>query len=934
MSLKFSLQPPYTVATLPQPIDRKDGRYVVGDVHGGAPGAKKRKRSELAVGVDGEGVNLYDISSSRLITSYALPPQSSFTCPPTSIRTRFSKGKSERRTYVSTTGTQTQINLFRDLTEDLIPTSTSTKTHIVEKTSNPIIALNTTTATLSLEPAQGDCDLLVVRKDGEIQCLDGETLKEKWTSPPSALVQGESEEQLGEVEVEHVQLTNAYAAIQGIFKGRTDNFAIFPQEIAEDGFNPDLLILITRTKKAISSRRFHLIAVPRKSSSNSNSTILRQSIQSLLFADFASAANLDKDVPNFSIQVSSGILQQLHGEQLTTFDMTETGPKQQSSLVVGKAESFLRLSNSSIMVASNNSLTVYSPKYHSVLANIELESHAASVKRKRGEEKATTSSSQDNCKLLTYFPKLGAAVAISENHLIAVQVEGHQDRQGKPRAAGLLIDSLGRAAPNQQRSGREKKIAIKIEAETLATYLPGSIGTTDTPWAKEVQSLENAFSKSDPQQFDDLMAKKFHSIGKTDTKLHNGTRTNGTTNNGTSAVDRRWVVYSLSKIFDWNEAEATQHRLSIPFYPPNTFLWLMNGGHVTTTNIETALRSKKISLDSIPAGELVSAVVEINPDMDLLLALLTRSYLGAAELLSTIRVLMESLEMLGDNLPSKQALLTNGEDHEQVNGDLEEQLEKLEAEAEDDLELAEYQLGPGSGIRGQALSLALSKLYTCPTNTIIHALQATFTNHEIVCLIYLLRFELARGAWTAKYLEAYETDVIDDDAEVPGNAIILITSLLNNCIDAIGAGGWLTGDARLINGDPFEAAELISSLKLEVSAALEGIEEATYLKGLTSEMIRYGNSVQNALPKEFFDDSEAQNEAPARKKRKGPVNPPIILRVTDEQTRLLPLGLKAEQAISRLKVGAGGEVSRRTARDIGNLKSKKVGKYTLERIII
>lgn len=61
MSLKFSLQPPYTVATLPQPIDRKDGRYVVGDVHGGAPGTKKRKRSELAVGVDGEGVNLYDV---------------------------------------------------------------------------------------------------------------------------------------------------------------------------------------------------------------------------------------------------------------------------------------------------------------------------------------------------------------------------------------------------------------------------------------------------------------------------------------------------------------------------------------------------------------------------------------------------------------------------------------------------------------------------------------------------------------------------------------------------------------------------------------------------------------------------------------------------------------------------------------------------------
>jgi hypothetical protein len=61
MSSRVSLQTPYVVASLPRPIDRSTGRYVVGDVYGGAPGSKKRKRSELAVGVDGEGVNIYDV---------------------------------------------------------------------------------------------------------------------------------------------------------------------------------------------------------------------------------------------------------------------------------------------------------------------------------------------------------------------------------------------------------------------------------------------------------------------------------------------------------------------------------------------------------------------------------------------------------------------------------------------------------------------------------------------------------------------------------------------------------------------------------------------------------------------------------------------------------------------------------------------------------
>lgn len=49
------------VASLPKPIGNINGRYVYGDVYGGAPGSKRRKRSELVLGVDGEGVNLYDV---------------------------------------------------------------------------------------------------------------------------------------------------------------------------------------------------------------------------------------------------------------------------------------------------------------------------------------------------------------------------------------------------------------------------------------------------------------------------------------------------------------------------------------------------------------------------------------------------------------------------------------------------------------------------------------------------------------------------------------------------------------------------------------------------------------------------------------------------------------------------------------------------------
>ncbi|TVY16418.1 Uncharacterized protein LARI1_G005788 [Lachnellula arida] len=926
MSSKFSLQSPYVVASLPRPIDHAKGRYVVGDVFGGAPGAKKRKRSELAVGIDGEGLNLYDISSSKLITSYALPPQSSFTCPPTSLRTRISKSKTERRTYASTTGVQSQISLFCDVTEGTNHTTSSTISHSLENTRNRVFFLGVISATFGSELSATSTDLLVIRKDGEIQCLDGETLQEKWNSPATALVEGNDATRNKDFEVEFAHLTNAHAASQSILKERQDVLAVFAQEISEDGFNPDLVVLVTKASETL-IRTLHIIAPPRRTVHVSG---LQHSVQALLTTPFP-VPYKRKDNPTFSIQVSTGILQQLTNNTLTTFDLTEGRPKEQSSLLVSKAESFLRLSSTSIMIASNQYITVYNPKYQSILAAIDFTSE--SLKRKRQSQNETNGTSSSSCNLITYFPKLGAVVGIRDNNLIAIHIEGHQDRQGRSRAAGLLIDSLGCSVKEQSRPGRGKKGMDSVGAKTLEEYLPGSITTFEGPWAEQTESFEKLFIAEDAEKFDKLIAEKLP-ISSTTEPNSAKTFTHGVkvSANEASNVDRRWVIYTLSKIFSRTAESPEQSKLSISFYPPNVFLWLINTGHMTVANIEAALRIKSATppAKSIAPGELINAIVELNPDMDLLLALLSKNYLGAAELLHAIRTLMESLEMLGENLRVKQGLLTNGEDAGLVNGDADEQLEELEAEAEKDLELAEYQLGPGSGVRGQALSLALSRLYTCPTSAIVHALQTTLTSQETVCLIYLLRFELARGAWTAKYFDDDESELIDEDAEVPGSAIILISSLLNNCIDAVGAGGWLSGDLKLVEGDPFEAEELISSLKLEVSAALEGIQEAAYLKGLTSEMVRYGDAMQKSLPQEREPDSDT----PGRKKHKGPVNPPILLPSSSSEARVLPLGLRADKQVSLLKVGAGGEVSKRTARDIGHLKSQKVGKYTLERIMI
>lgn len=63
MASNFHIQKPYVLATLPRPLDHSEGlgHYVCGEVFGQQGSKRKRKRSEISVGIDGDAVNIYDV---------------------------------------------------------------------------------------------------------------------------------------------------------------------------------------------------------------------------------------------------------------------------------------------------------------------------------------------------------------------------------------------------------------------------------------------------------------------------------------------------------------------------------------------------------------------------------------------------------------------------------------------------------------------------------------------------------------------------------------------------------------------------------------------------------------------------------------------------------------------------------------------------------
>ena len=58
------MEAPYTIASLPKPLDAENGSIYASPVFSHR-GLKKRKRHEVIVGVDGESLNIYNVCAYR-----------------------------------------------------------------------------------------------------------------------------------------------------------------------------------------------------------------------------------------------------------------------------------------------------------------------------------------------------------------------------------------------------------------------------------------------------------------------------------------------------------------------------------------------------------------------------------------------------------------------------------------------------------------------------------------------------------------------------------------------------------------------------------------------------------------------------------------------------------------------------------------------------
>ncbi|KAI8626071.1 hypothetical protein F5Y19DRAFT_447835 [Xylariaceae sp. FL1651] len=930
MASQFQVQKPYVLTTLPRPLDPATGTYVVGEVFGYAPGSKKRKRrrAELTVGIDGEAINIYDVSSARLVTSYPIPPQSRLSCPPSSFRLKTETTKDILRyTYTALDESRThRITLFRDDVGVSGKTNQTTRSVLLGH-GLPVVWLAPISNPRVLSEATGDVpanELLVLRADGEIVCLDGESLQQKWTSTAMAMLQDLDDGAKPNFTVDFCCSVSASEIVKGIFKGDNDAFSL----LSGSGKGPDeeseVLVLVSSSGTAGHRiRHLHIIARLPSTLASSRS---QQGIVQLHVVPLITPRDMQDGVRCYRLDIHNGALLELHHHTITIHDLTTSIPKITSTMQLDGTMSFLSLSKTSLLCSTNTQLSVFNPVYRSLQDAIDIDL-AVQGQADMGDHQDTVS-----CQLVAYFSPLERAISIVGSNLVAIQLEAPKSRHAKRRAEGLLIDSIGRGLPIKRSSIPSSGSPPK--GSVFSNFLPGSMrGDYWEKWMADQKRADSLFDSNDISSFESFLAEKFGILTEaipTPDEDNTGVFKNALvwhlpkSRASYPPVDRRWILYAISRSFQWNNAlpnDLTVPRLICQLPQSNILNYLVDAGHLTLSNLKAAFRNRlneKEAVDTFLAEQLITRLSDIDPSLELIVVYLSATNLGAVEILLVLRTLMRSLELVNDGSKSLPKLLTNGSVEETVNDDEVADNENIGMEL-DDLEdeiqkTVSYLNNEDAGIRGKGLSMAFAKLGACPSLSAVKALRSTFQPKEILSLVYVLRVELVKGGWTDRYLDIDHREN-DTPFDAPPDGIIkLIADLLGRCLDSLGPGGWLLNDMQV--GD--DAADLVSSLTHEVSAALEGLEEMVFLRNLLADPLKYYAASRKTLVAEDVDTTK-----------------PIAVRVREPGAGALPLGLKsASQRVSSHKVVSGGEVVQRSLREMGHLVSQQVGSYSLERIVI
>lgn len=647
----------------------------------------------------------------------------------------------------------------------------------------------------------------------------------------------------------------------------------------------------------------------------------------------------NNDTAQYSFNSVTGALSVAFSRGLITYDLSTYTPETISKLSLDTtAASYpMRLTPSLAIASTSSAVILHDTKHQSIQSSVDVEQISSGRKRKRSK-----TANQYPIQFIAYFAKIKRLVACCGHALIAFDIVSHGTLSGN----SSLIDAVGRGT----RSGSSQRMETSNSTRLIGT--PRCSHYTNSSWSSQQRRLDELAEKGDISAFDELMAKELCESSDDNLFDHGALRLPCSSFH----VKRAKIDYLISKIFEpWSDIDVNMdesanlgNSLKVVLQTPSLIHWLILARQLTDRNVERALRRTRSSQNfAIQPGAVVLALTRDQPSHKMITHELKHTpYLPLCELLQAVEVLLGEVVAIATRHQPAMLLeegnidhamsfsdtmaLVQGGDAGGDAGPLQTPALSLKAPLEDTM---------ASNLSSEALLVALQLLGSHPSKDIATELRSKFTQSQILSIIQVLRQQLFNSGHTS-YLPTPPTSAQSSpkrsDTHAEGASLTLdsILKLLSSCLDAIGPVGFLAQSAN----DEF-LDQLIPDLKSEVSFAFEGMQETNHLQGLLREVIRYADSVQVSGNGHVARSSFRQ--APLE----GPQKPGTIVTLYNEprvdqgdvegRGGLLPLGLRADNVISEIKVRkGGGQVSKRSMRDILKLQDRHVGQYSFERLVL
>ena len=816
-----------------------------------------------------------------------------------------------RYTYCSLTSPRPQIRCFTEASgvDEQIKSSATA----LDNGASPIIHIDILRATTQDEVNQFTQKLLAVHENGGLTCFSDNV---ETPGQPAVLRQDSTVQLLdGDVQVQLAAVISVKQARRTLLKNRDDILALL--DAGPSGSLNSLLVLLSRTTAeeaaggdgllTLSIYNFILLE-----DSASHSTKTR--VPKLLSVPLPSPKPQLRS-SMFSLDASSGVLHQLWEDNWSTYNLAFSSPRLTHELhLEHPVFSCLQITPDLLGYCSRGNLSIVDSTYHSLQCSFDFPKSKAQA----GEpETSIQPAAEERLRLLSYFAPLGSVLILRGRKLVVIQLSIADElpqTSRKRKRNNALATSIGRG------SSLHRKPCINAQSAGQVKTLGNFLKSTSVSSQHEKTELDPTSSKFDPGQFERAVA----SAGR----MHKGQRMGATIQKNSNLLGEDSALSQLlsrcigvDRSSDKSHISTNNNVVGLKFHHLTRRLCevFIETGVLTTYHIEMFLKhhNNLAFTESLAPGAFIQAIVDWDPSLDLIYMMLNSSLpLKLSELVRVLAIIIRTIE--NTEVTQRTMLLTNGE--------LNVSDDTLKAERGVSTNVDSLNGRPWSHSHDDSnphtshlLQSTLRRLYATSSSILAKALKAEMSTYELRLLVDTLRMEIARSGWLSPYEESLHVDSEVKDH----NQILYIAHLFGSVIDSIGTGGWIVSSS--LREDLSETADTIAYMRAEISAALEGIEEATYLRGMLGEILLCGKNLLRSIPKARQQDQAHLTLLPIK---------PVTVPFDEENESFLPLGLKPALPVSTTRVGAGGELIRRSKRDIGRLKSKAVGKYSFERISV